>query len=137
MANPANSCDRDCVPFPSTNTIPHLRVYTDVQIGIFLLSVNNCFSFSHFLLSQYVERRINGITVVNIDVRGLYDTCFRQCRNLQLEKLATKVTQRIPATHRKTVKRKKKPKFAEKKSCPRPGKNPCMPRMWPQFSVCS
>lgn len=88
--------------------IPHLRLYNDVQIGVFLLSANNCFSFSHFLLSQYIERRINGITAVNIDVRELCYTCFSadvlQCRNLQLEKLATKVTQRIPATHGKTVK---------------------------------
>lgn len=79
----------------------HLRLYIEVQIGIFLLSANSCFSFSHFLLSQYIERRINGITVVNIDVTELYCTCFFQCRNLQLEKLATKVTQRIPATHGK------------------------------------
>lgn len=56
--------------------IPHLRLYTDVQIGVFLLPANNCFSFSHFLLSLYIERRINGITVVNIDVRELYCTCF-------------------------------------------------------------
>lgn len=62
--------------------IPHLRLQTDVQTGIFLLSANNCFSSSHFLLSQYIETRINGITVVNIDVKELctvlvfQQTCF-------------------------------------------------------------
>lgn len=120
--------------------VPHLRLYTDIQIGVFLLSANNCFSFFHFLLSQYIERRINGTTVVNIDVRELYCTCFSadmlQCRNLQLEKLTSEVTQRIPATHRKTVKWKTKTQVCWKKSCTRPGQNACMPRMWPRFSVC-
>lgn len=81
--------------------VSQLRLYTEKK-AIFLLSLINCFSFSHFLLSQYLERRINRITMVNIDTSELYSTCFSAdvlCGNLQLQKVLLSLY-RISATYR-------------------------------------